>query len=290
VVDSSVEVLEINDDGTSTEISITGAIKDHLSSDKVVLIINDRKKTIWIWKGVNARVRKKFIAARQAQEIKGNRGLTYKIDSIEHGEEPKEFIKLIGGKIPMEEISTTKDVNEIIEESQIIKPKYTDTRNSAVSGLNKPINKEEFFQPAAPIIRQHTSSPTVQQPISTQSTQPSTPSPVIKQDRTAEVLSEIESMPVPEGYKRELIIIGNDAFSLVEIKKSFMGKEKIEYKLDKTDTPDGDFLGIDYTPRTIVRNGEIIAIELLKSLEKPISNQSSLNMTVKALKIKIYKP
>ncbi|MHA1271371.1 MAG: hypothetical protein ACTSPY_16375 [Candidatus Helarchaeota archaeon] len=282
MVDSGLEVLEINDDGTSSKLTISGTIKDQLSSNKVVLIINDRKKIIWIWKGVNARVRKKFIAARQAQEIKGNRGLTYKIDSIEHGDEPKEFIKLIGGKVPMEETTVPEDTSDIIEDSQIIKPKYTDIRSSTISGVNAPVSKEEHFHSAPPIIQQHTPPPTNQQPTIVQ--------PIIKQDRTADVLNEIESMPVPEGYKRELIIIGNEAFSLVEIKKSFMGEEKIEYKLDKTDTPDGDFLGVGYTPRTIVRNGEIIAIELLKSFNNNESTQQDLSkITIKSLKIIMHK-
>ncbi len=286
MVDAGIEVLEINDDGTSSKLSISGNIKDSLSSDKVVLIINDRKKVIWIWKGVNARVRKKFIAAKQAQEIKGNRGLTFKIESIEHGEEPKDFIKLIGGKVPMEEVSATENINVAVEESQIIKPKYTDMRDSAISGLNAPISKEEHFHPAPPIVQTTTPAPS----ISTPTPAPPPAQPMISRDRTAEVLSEIESMPVPDGYKREIIIIGHEAFSVVEIKKSFMGKEKIEYKLDKTDTPDGDFLGVDYTPRTIVRNGEIIAVELLKNLTPKNISETSSNAPVKALKIKFQKP
>ena len=304
MVDSSIEVLEINDDGTSVGLSVgdSGNIKDILTSEKVVLVINERKKIIWIWKGINARVRKKFIAARQAQEIKGSRGLAYKTISIEHGDEPKEFIKIIGGNVSLDEASSTEDPNAIIEDSQIIKPRFSSARDIGVSGLNTPIKNKPKFQNVAPIIQQHSSQNTTQAPkfqnaapiIQQHSSQhTTTQAPIIQpstsQINSAEILSEIESMAVPEGYNRELIIIGSQAYSIVEIKKTFMGEEKIEFKLDKTDTPDGDFLGVDYTPRTIVKNGEIIAIELLRSNKGSISSQSPSNTIVKALKIKINK-
>jgi hypothetical protein len=304
----SFEVLEINDDGTLTDISTEGEIKDILDSEKVVLVINDRKKIIWIWKGVNSRVRKKFISARQAQEIKGNRGLAFKIKSLEHGDEPKEFLKMIGGKVPMEESAETESINAAVEESQIIQPKHTDVRDTPIGATNQsPRIEEPKFQKAPPIIQQSAPNPTqVTQPIQSnppiQQAQSNPPiqqaQPPIQAAETQyrepeinppDVLKEIESMPIPEGYKRELIIIGSQAYSIAEIKKSFMGEEKIDYKLDKTETPDGDFLGVDYTPRTIVKNGRIIAIELLRSLTGPKAVAVSANETVKALKIKMHR-
>ncbi|MBD3229007.1 MAG: hypothetical protein GF329_12530 [Candidatus Lokiarchaeota archaeon] len=292
MVKSDIEVLEINEDGTSTDITPEGnPIKDILSGDKVALVIDDRKKIIWIWKGVNARVRKKFIAARQAQEIKGNRGLTFKTKSIEHGDEPKKFLKIVGGNIPMDEDTGAIDeqLNEKIEESQIIQPKYTDIRASQTPSIKRPAKKKPTFQAAPPITQKSSSKPIISQPANSTPT-PTPAKPVQEPDKSSEVLSEIESMSVPEGYRRELIIIGSQAYSLVEIKKTFMGEEKIEYKLDKTDTPDGDFLGVDYTPRTIVKNGKIIAVELLRSLEKTTSSKQDISdIKVKTLKIKMHK-
>ncbi|TFF85976.1 MAG: hypothetical protein EU551_02885 [Promethearchaeota archaeon] len=301
----SFEVLEINDDGTLTDISTEGEIKDILDSEKVVLVINDRKKVIWIWKGVNSRVRKKFISARQAQEIKGNRGLAFKIKSIEHGDEPKEFLKMIGGKVPTEESAETESINAAVEESQIIQPKHTDVRDTPIGSMNQsPIIQEPKFQKAPPIIQQSApnpaqqiqSNPPIQQTQSNppiQQTQPPIQAAETQykepQINPPDVLKEIESMSIPEGYKRELIIIGSQAYSIAEIKKTFMGEEKIDYKLDKTETPDGDFLGVDYTPRTIVKNGKIIAIELLRSLTGSKGVAVSANETVKALKIKMLR-
>ncbi|TFF89265.1 MAG: hypothetical protein EU549_01205 [Promethearchaeota archaeon] len=294
MVKPDIEVLEINEDGTSTDITPDGEIKDVLNSDTVALIIDDRKKIIWIWKGLNARVRKKFIAARQAQEIKGNRGLTFKTKSIEHGDEPKKFLKLVGGKIPTDEGTSgiDEEINAKIEESQIIQPKYTDMRNPQAPNVNRPIKKEPKFQAAPPITQKTSTKPIISQPAISQPaiSQPPPKKHVEEPDKSSEVLSEIESMPVPEGYRRELIIIGSQAYSLVEMRKTFMGEEKIEYKLDKTDTPDGDFLGVDYTPRTIVKNGKIIAVELLRSLEeKTPQKQDISDIKVKALKIKMHK-
>jgi hypothetical protein len=50
-------------------------------------------------------------------------------------------------------------------------------------------------------------------------------------------------------------------------KTRVFGKEKVEYKVGKVTNPieDGIFLAEEYTPRVIIENGHVLAVEFLKS-------------------------
>ena len=62
----------------------------------IFIIVDPEEKSVWIWHGEQASIRKKFIAAQKAPEIRNNYGVDFKIIAIDEGNEPPEFIKLIG--------------------------------------------------------------------------------------------------------------------------------------------------------------------------------------------------
>lgn len=62
--------------------------------DSVAIIIDDDARRIYLWIGETADVRKKFIAARKATELKRERGLIYRIRNIDQGYESDEFRQL----------------------------------------------------------------------------------------------------------------------------------------------------------------------------------------------------
>ncbi|MBY9021661.1 MAG: hypothetical protein KGD67_11425, partial [Candidatus Lokiarchaeota archaeon] len=69
-------------------------------------------------------------------------------------------------------------------------------------------------------------------------------------------------------YERELIIIGNYAYSVVEKVQSFLGKKQSEKAIEKVGSiPEGVFFAEDYSPRILSENGRIVAIEFLKQIE-----------------------
>ena len=76
----SVQVHNVLDEGDLEQLTISGPIKDMLNSEMVVLVVEEAQKKIYIWKGENARVRRKFIAARKSQDLRGSLGLTFKVD------------------------------------------------------------------------------------------------------------------------------------------------------------------------------------------------------------------
>ncbi|TET00087.1 MAG: hypothetical protein E3J90_04315 [Promethearchaeota archaeon] len=89
------KIEEENEDFVEIEVE-DGPI--HMLLDKffIFIIVDPEEKKIWIWHGENASIRKKFIAAQKAPEIRDNYGVDFKITAIDEGSEPSEFKKLVG--------------------------------------------------------------------------------------------------------------------------------------------------------------------------------------------------
>ena len=82
-------------------------------------------------------------------------------------------------------------------------------------------------------------------------------------------MHKLEEIKIPDGYERELIIIGNHAYSVVEKVQTFLGKKQVERVMEKVGSiPEGVFFAAGYSPRVLSENGKIIAIEFLKRIGK----------------------
>jgi hypothetical protein len=84
--------FQVQDDGTSIEVEVT---KDSLESENVYCIIDDASKSIFIWKGRRSGVRKKFIGAQTANRMRSEHGTTFRVHSLDEGEEPAVFFTAI---------------------------------------------------------------------------------------------------------------------------------------------------------------------------------------------------
>ncbi|MBY8979618.1 MAG: hypothetical protein KGD72_04460 [Candidatus Lokiarchaeota archaeon] len=62
----------------------------------IFIIVDPKEKSVWIWQGEKASIRKKFIATQRAPEIRDKYGVDFKISTIVEGSEPPEFKNLIG--------------------------------------------------------------------------------------------------------------------------------------------------------------------------------------------------
>ncbi len=61
-------------------------------SMKVVILVDDQFKRIFLWKGANSGIKKKFIGSRAAAELrKTYYGFAYRLSVIEEGDETQEF-------------------------------------------------------------------------------------------------------------------------------------------------------------------------------------------------------
>ena len=93
-----MEIYNVTRTGETTFITAP-TLKEALVSDRVLIIIDDDQKVIYLWKGTTCSVRKKFIGARLSQSVRGERGLLYKVDPVDETEEP-EALKAIMDKTP----------------------------------------------------------------------------------------------------------------------------------------------------------------------------------------------
>ncbi|MHA1145118.1 MAG: hypothetical protein ACTSRW_10305 [Candidatus Helarchaeota archaeon] len=259
----------IKDDGEYEEVPISGQIKDMLDSKKVVLIVSDRLKKIWLWKGTQASVRKKFIAARKSQDLRGERGLVYKVESIDHGSEPQDFITIIGGPVPIAP-EPAADIQEFV-------PGGTPPASQPVP----PPQPAQQLPPSPPTFTVPEPAP-APAPARTPAPAPAKSSEIDQQIQTLNVeesvkkiLTRVQSYDLPPGgYKREMICIGPYVFSQIEQKKTFLGQEQVSHAFELMESlPEGEFLAKGYLPRLIINEGRILAIELLKTPEMEDSTQ-----------------
>ena len=200
---SSFMVFELKDSGEGERVNITEKefSKDNankiLHDSQVVLIVKEDLRRIYIWKGHQSTVRKKFIASRVAQNLQQE--LTYsanfhrcKIVSVDQGEEPLDSLNSFGLK--SQKITKTEEINQL---------KFTT--------LNYPKSQPKFSEKPKNIHIEPSKE-------------------VKKRLRTSNnnILSRILQIESPEGYIRNHILIGNNTLYGIVVKKTEIFGKSIE--------------------------------------------------------------
>jgi hypothetical protein len=94
-------VFEIEDSGDKNKIAIDkGELNFYLHTEKVLVIVREDIRRIYLWKGAQSSVRKRFLGSRIATEVQGElmkEGYhRCKIVSIDQGDEAEEFLNVFG--------------------------------------------------------------------------------------------------------------------------------------------------------------------------------------------------
>jgi hypothetical protein len=246
---------EVLEDGTLNEVELT---KDDLESTKVVCVVDDETKSIYLWKGTQAGIRRKFIGARVATNLRTEYGFHFKVRPLDEGEEPPTFFTALDG--------TTAA-------TRVLKPGEQAPPPTPPKPKAEPATKPATPKPAEP--EPIAGAPPLKPPAST-APRPTTLTPPPRPPTTATapkaaageidaMITELESVDPPEGYQRELLIVYNELFTVAEHKIAVFGQEKIERKFEKVkDPPEGTFMAEGFIPRVIVKDGRVLGIELLK--------------------------
>ena len=119
-----------------------------LHDAQVVIIVKEEIRRIYIWKGYQSSVRKKFIASRVAQDLQQELTTNAnfhrcKIMSIDQGEEPKEFLNTFGFK--KYEISEEDRSNHDKQVTSSINIKPKSTLKVKSNNLDYQIKSFSFF-------------------------------------------------------------------------------------------------------------------------------------------------
>ncbi|MFX1453296.1 MAG: hypothetical protein ACFFCM_20850, partial [Promethearchaeota archaeon] len=247
----------INPDGTTSELTSDGSLKDILKTNECYVIVADDVRKVFLWKGVQSSVRSKFIGAKRSQEIRGQVGMHYAVVPLDEGDETDEFIKIIGGKT---EAGIAKEIKEEKKAKAAggsgsathpLREKPTFKAPEPADGMNIAGSKQRAAQNTGPLYTGKASMDSY-----------------VQQEKPIDfdqIMQKLEEIKIPDGYERELIIIGNHAYSVVEKVTTFLGKKQVEKKIEEVGSiPEGVFFAEGYSPRVLSENGKIVAIEFLK--------------------------
>jgi len=272
------QVFLINPDGTTTEIKSEGPIKDVLKTEDCYVLVSDDVRKVYLWKGIESNVRSKFIGAKRSQEIRGQVGMHYAVVPQDEGDEEPEFLKLIGGKteggiakeIKAEETPVSKSapaVHPLREKDPFGVPRPAE-------GMNIAGSKERIAQNTGPLYRgQESMSMLMTDEVKVNFEQ---------------IMQKLEEIKIPDGFERELIIIGNHAYSVVERVQTFLGEKQVTKEISKVGAvPEGIFFAADYSPRILSENGKILAIEFLKRTTGPKDTEVEFKSKKEILKDQI---
>lgn len=265
-----MQAYNIVEDGTLAEIKLT---KDELKPDRVIIVVDDDNERIYIWQGSTANVRKKFIASRQALNIRARKGMNYRVYPVTQGDESIEFLQLIEGKVAAKvkpSIPKPK-VEKKVEERRVIPSLPKPVTTPSVPSIKEPpsfptpVTKVQTTPSRAVESRPRVESSTaVQKQIALPPSAYPTTEPKKISD-VSSVLKSLDDVDVPTGFRREMVIVGGTLFTITEKRKKFFGETSIERTIEPISSPpDGEFYVEDYKIRVIIRNHKVYAIEFLR--------------------------
>ncbi len=295
---------EVSEDGTLTPVEID---RSSLDSTRVLCVVDDATKSIYLWKGSQANIRAKFVGARVATNLRTEYGFHFKVKPVEEGEEPPTFFSALDGTTAATPIYRPGQASAARPQPHAAPatPSTVSDEHAAAPATTPKTTTSSPPPPPPPtsVQPQETTTETVKtQPTTAtaKTTPPPPPPPVTSQPAVTtktvaapattssravasattaaaqatpgdipphikEMIDELETIEPPEGYQRELLIIYNELFTIAERRFKVFGQERVERKFERVkEPPEGTFMAEGFIPRVIVKDGKILAIELLK--------------------------
>jgi hypothetical protein len=255
-----MQIFQIESNGETTELKSDGPIKSLIKSNQCYILSDDEARIVYLWKGKESTVRSKFIGAQKQQEVRGQVGLNYKTVSMDEEDDDitPEF------KAAIEKAPKPGFAKEIKESLELkfevgggpVTPRVTQTNP----------NFNQNVEQTGPL---YTGSSDIGASAGSAAAA-STPSP--KQERKKleleKILASLDDAGIPDGFEREMVIMGDNAYSVAEKVQTFLGKKTVEKVLEPISSlPEGVFFAEGYVPRVLVQDKQILAIEFLKKKE-----------------------
>ncbi|MHA1241529.1 MAG: hypothetical protein ACTSQU_12190 [Promethearchaeota archaeon] len=239
-----------------------------LDPHQVLIIVKEGLRRIYIWKGVNSHVRKKFIASRIAAELQNDLVINShfhrcKIISVDQGDEPNEFMRAFNFK--------SVEVPEILERDSIeFKQLHESSLKESAETKDK---KVHGWQGPPPTLNDAIKST----PIVKKGKYDITPKPkqAIKLPKldNKKLIDKIVKNKVPANFKRQNLILGDFQIYGAAVKKAkIFGKEIEETEWEPVKSiPEGPIELNDRTIRLYVdaNSGSIEGIEILQKIDTP---------------------
>ena len=265
-----VKKWTVNDDGTLTETSVSSM--EDLENDSVYIIVDESKRKIFIWKGEQAPVRRKFISAKTAQQMRQEQyGMVYRIDSLDPGIEGKDFLSLFGGlPASSQSESAPEKATEVIS-----RPVPNEVSRTKPVDLPKPASVQTSTPKPAPSPTTYSKPTPHVTPAAapTRSTKPrivkETEVVVTRQVEEAPatplsvVTDQLKSIEIPSHLEREIVIIGNTVYSVIKEHLQLFSKDVVKLE-PMDDLPVGLFPASQYEVRLFIEKGRVLFVEMLR--------------------------
>ena len=265
-----VKKWTVNDDGTLTETSVSSM--GDLKNDSVYIIVDESKRKIFIWKGEQAPVRRKFISAKTAQQMRQEKyGMVYRIDSLDPGIEGKDFLSIFGAAP-----ATTQPESAPQRASEVIS-RPTPKGAPAAKPVDRPTPAPVRTSTPKPTPSSATySKPTARSTPTTAPTQ--APKPRIVKETEVVVTRQVDATPatplgevtdklkdieIPSHMEREIVIIGNTVYSAIKEHLQLFSKDVVKLE-PMDDLPAGLFPASQYQVRLFIENGRVQFVEMLR--------------------------
>jgi len=253
--------LDISED---TFLSNNG--QDVLDSNQVLIIVKEGIRRIFIWKGVNSHVRKKFIASRVAAQLQNDLVVDghfhrCKIISVDQGDEPIEFMRTFN----FDSIETPEFLGR---DSKEFKQLHMSSSNVSAETSDKKVHG--WNGPPPTLNGKIKSSVIVKKADKGIAPKPKQSIKASKLDNE-KIIDKIVKSKVPANFKRQNLILGNFQIFGAAVKKTkVFGKEVEETVWEPVHSiPEGPIELKDRTIRLYVdgNSGTIEGIEILQKLD-----------------------
>jgi len=239
-----------------------------LNPHQVLVIVKEDIRRIYIWKGVNSHVRKKFIASRIAAELQNNLVVNShfhrcKIISVDQRDEPNDFLRAFNFK--------AIKAPEVLERDSVeFKQLHTSSLQESAETSNKKVHGWKGLPPSL----KGSTKPQVITKKTDKSIAPKPKQPVKHpQLDNKRIIDKIVKNKVPADFKRQNLILGNFQIYGATVKKAkVFGKEVEEVEWEPVNSiPEGPIELIDRTIRLYINgnSGSVEGIEILQKLETP---------------------
>jgi hypothetical protein len=267
-----IKKMIVEDDGTVTPTSLSSM--SDLSDDSVFIIVDENARKIFIWKGEKAPVRRKFVSAKAAQQMRQEKyGMVYLIESLDPGLEGADFLAIFGAKPqPREAVPRTTVPEQEISARPTPTPAPTRTPTPAptrtpASAPARAATPTPAQTPTPAPARAATPAPAVERPppkVVKETEVVVTPSVKVTTPTTLdEVSTKLKDLEIPDNLEREIIIIGNVVYSAIKEHLALFSKDVVKLE-PMDDLPSGIFPASDYQVRLFIEDGKVIFTELLR--------------------------
>ncbi len=310
-------VYELDDSGERVKLDVTeDQFRENngsnvLHSAQVVVIVKEDLRRIYIWKGAKSPVRKRFISSRVAsalQEELINLAAFHrcKIVSVDQGDEVNDFLNAFHfeSMAVEEKLADMRYIRNVEREKMIDQGIVPDTspkvvkvekkEEAHVSPALQEMQKTRSTQPppktqkAGPMPKSRAPTPKPKQtyqPPPERTSSPSQQSIGISNDEQKSIKEKILNNEVPEGFKRQNLILGHTLYGAVIKTVNVFGENIEEEEWDKVTSLPKDTIEIDAHKIRIYFNQEkgiVEAIEILQDDNKLISSPSKKPVSKKS--------